>query len=224
MNRRDLLKISAAAGVSLGAFGLPSLAQAKQIASADGIEVLSVSDGNLRLPLSFIFPDVPEAELKALLDGNLVDGEFVEPGLNLTLMKNGDRTVLFDVGSGPNFMPSAGKLMDSLDAAGVASEDITDVVFTHAHPDHLWGILDDFDEVLFSEAVLHVPRREFKYWMDEETVEKTPDARKAFAVGAKNSQGPTVSTSLSQIRTLVRATTSDNCISKRPLLLVESIP
>ena len=101
MNRRDLLKISAAAGVSLGAFGLPSLAQAKQIASADGIEVLSVSDGNLRLPLSFIFPDVPEAELKALLDGNLVDGEFVEPGLNLTLMKNGDRTVLFDVGSGP---------------------------------------------------------------------------------------------------------------------------
>jgi glyoxylase-like metal-dependent hydrolase (beta-lactamase superfamily II) len=54
--------------------------------------------------------------------------------------------VLFDVGSGPNFMASAGKIAEALDAIGVAPDAVTHVLFTHAHPDHIWGVKDDFDE------------------------------------------------------------------------------
>ena len=186
MNRRSLLQLSAALGSTAFFPDFIAGTQAKQVANSDGVEIMTLSDGNLRLPLSFIFPEVPKEELQKLLSEILVEGEYVEPGLNLTLMRNDNRVVLFDVGSGSNFMPSAGKLADSLDAAGISADEITDVVFTHAHPDHLWGILDDFDEVLFSEATLHVPRKEFEFWSNDATVDLMPDARKPFAVGAKS--------------------------------------
>ncbi len=101
-------------------------------------------------------------------------------------MKDGDRVVLFDVGSGPNFMPSAGKILDNIDAAGIAPEDVTDVVFTHAHPDHIWGLLDDFDEFIFPEANYFINRVEWDYWRADDTLEKMPEARKTFVVGAQN--------------------------------------
>lgn len=186
MNRRSLLQFSAALGSTVFLPDFIMSAKAKQVSSSNAAEIMTLSDGNLRLPLSFLFPEVPREELRKLLSEIVVEDEFVEPGLNLTFMRMGDRLVLFDVGSGANFMPSAGKLGESLDAAGIAPDEITDVVFTHGHPDHLWGILDDFDEVLFSEATLHVPRAEFEFWKDENTVDLMPDARKSFAVGAKN--------------------------------------
>ena len=50
------------------------------------------------------------------------------------------------MGSGDRFMPSAGKLWDNLKAAGIDKGKITKVIFTHGHPDHLWGTVDDLDD------------------------------------------------------------------------------
>ena len=73
---------------------------------------------------------------------------------------------------------------DSLDAAGVSVDDITHVVFTHAHPDHIWGLLDEFDEPLFYEAAYHIGRQEWEYWTDPATVDTIGLERQSFAVGA----------------------------------------
>lgn len=82
-------------------------------------------------------------------------------------------------------MPSAGKVVDSLDAVGLTPEDITDVVFTHAHPDHIWGLLDEFDDLTFYNANYHMGRQEWDYWWSPDTVNSIGDDRAAFAVGAK---------------------------------------
>ena len=71
------------------------------------------------------------------------------------------------------------------EGAGLAPEDVTHVVFTHCHPDHLWGVLDDFDEPLFYEAQYMMGRAEWDYWWNPETVNEIGEARAAFAVGAK---------------------------------------
>ena len=54
-----------------------------------------------------------------------------------------------------------------------------------AHPDHIWGLLDDFDEPLFYDATYMMGRAEWDYWWDPDTVNTIGDARAAFAVGAK---------------------------------------
>ena len=181
LTRRQLL----AAGLpAAGLLLAPKLAWTKtQIGSKT---VSTLSDGHLTLPLNFIFPDVPQDELLALLSPDGSKLEAVEPPCNLTLLEDGDRKILFDAGSGANFMPTAGKLGDALAEAGLDVDSITDVIFTHAHPDHLWGIVDDFDEITFPSAQLYFPRAEWDYWYDENTVDTIGDARKTFAVGARN--------------------------------------
>ncbi|NNE53045.1 MAG: MBL fold metallo-hydrolase [Sulfitobacter sp.] len=174
-----------AAGLGLAhAAGFSPRAAHAEITLGD-IRLDVVSDGSLTLPGSFIFDGMPKDELQPILDTYGISSEVLTPPCNVTLMRSGDRTVLFDVGSGPDFMPNAGELLDALDALGVAPEDVTDVVFTHAHPDHLWGLLDDFDDPLFTEASYLIGKAEWDYWTNPATVDEIGEARAAFAVGAQ---------------------------------------
>lgn len=170
----------------LGALGLTGLTPLLARASVQlgDVTVTSLSDGYLQLPGDFAFAHLPQGELLPLLAQYGVSRDQIEPPCNVTLMQDGTRTVLFDVGSGPAFMPSAGALLENMDAAGVAPEDVTDVIFTHAHPDHLWGLLDDFDDPVFPNAAYMIGQAEWDYWTDPETVSTIGEARASFAVGA----------------------------------------
>lgn len=183
LTRRTLLR----AGVASAATALMPLGAQQAYALDIGDAVLtSVSDGNLVLPLSFSYPDAPQDALIALLQANGLPTDSLMPDCNVPILKSGDRTILFDVGSGANFMPSAGRLLDNMAAAGFDPTEVTDVVFTHCHPDHLWGLVDNFDEIVFPNASFHMGRAEWEFWRDPATVDAMPEARKTFAVGAQN--------------------------------------
>ncbi|MCH2164347.1 MAG: MBL fold metallo-hydrolase [Marinovum sp.] len=179
-SRRSVLKMATSSGV-LAAVPAPILARL-ELGSAN---LQTVSDGNLVLPGSFIFDGMPEGELQTVLEAFELSSDRITPPCNLTLLQDGPRNILFDVGSGPDFMPTAGNVVASLEAIGLAPEDITHVVFTHAHPDHIWGLLDDFDEPVFYEATYMMGKAEWEYWWNPATVDTIGDARAAFAVGAK---------------------------------------
>jgi len=182
VSRRTVLQLAAGAAA---AFLAPRRAFALGETRFGEKRVLMLADGTLTLPLSFIYPDAPRDELTALLASHGITGEALTPDCNVTLVQDGERTILFDVGAGTNFMPTAGKLPESLAEAGVDPSQVTDVVFTHGHPDHLWGLLDEFDEPLFPEAEFHMNRIEWEYWRAADTLEKTPEERKTFVVGAQ---------------------------------------
>jgi len=182
LSRRRFLKHSTSAVVVAG-FGLSKTASASVEFGAIKIDV--VSDGSLTLPGNFIFEPMPKDELAPVLEKHGQSPEQLTPPCNVTLMRSGDRTVLFDVGSGPDFAPNSGILLDSLESLGVSPDDVTDIVFTHAHPDHLWGLLDDFDDPLFPEASYMIGKTEWDYWMNPNTVDAIGEARVSFAVGAQ---------------------------------------
>ncbi len=185
VTRRQILKTGAIA-VATGGFGMAgSPVWAKSTTSLGKAKIDVLSDGNLKLPMNFVLPDPPKEELAALLGKYQMPTDGLEPDCNLTLLRDGERTILFDVGSGPNFMPSAGKLADAMEAVELDPSEVSHVVFTHAHPDHLWGLLDDFDELVFSEAEYMISRLEWDFWIDAGTIDKMSEGRKTFAAGAK---------------------------------------
>jgi glyoxylase-like metal-dependent hydrolase (beta-lactamase superfamily II) len=176
----------AAGTTTASSFFMPSMARALGSATLGEKQLTTVSDGHLTLPISFTFPDAPADELAALLKASGQPATALEPDCNVTVLRDGERVILFDVGSGHNFMPTAGKLLDNLDAAGFTPEDITDVLFTHAHPDHIWGLVDDFDELVFPNASYAINQVEWDFWLADATLDNMPDARKSFVIGARN--------------------------------------
>jgi glyoxylase-like metal-dependent hydrolase (beta-lactamase superfamily II) len=184
LSRREILAGGTAALALAGSGIRPGFAASVPISLGDA-EIQVFSDGTLSLPMSFVLPDQSATEVEELMKPHGLATDGITPDCNVTLYRNGDRLALFDVGSGPNFQPTAGELLTALEEAGVDPSDITDVIFTHGHPDHLWGVLDDFDDPLFSEAQYWVSETEWDYWRADDTLEKTPEARKSFVVGAQ---------------------------------------
>jgi glyoxylase-like metal-dependent hydrolase (beta-lactamase superfamily II) len=179
MTRRSYLALSAAAAL------MPRSGFAAQRVSLGEAELVTLSDGNLMLPAEFIFGPAPQEALAELAPELGIDLTApLTPPCNVTLLRQADRTILFDCGAGPAFQASAGRLMDALDAEGLTPDDITDVIFTHGHPDHLWGVLDDFDEPLFVNAAYKMGQIERDYWMDPDTIDTIGEARASFAAGA----------------------------------------
>lgn len=177
LSRRHVLAGLAAAGSMIGRLRA-------EVTLPTG-RLTTLSDGWLDLPGDFAFAGLPEDELTRILTQHNVARDVYRPECNLALYRDGTNIVLFDAGSGPDFMPNAGALTESLDAEGLAPEDITHVVFTHAHPDHIWGVLDDFDDPLFPDATHMMGRAEWDYWWNPETVSTIAPDRAALAVGAK---------------------------------------
>jgi glyoxylase-like metal-dependent hydrolase (beta-lactamase superfamily II) len=61
------------------------------------------------------------------------------------LVRGRDRVVLIDAGLGPGELMGikAGAMLENLRQAGVTPEDVTDVVFTHLHIDHIGWVSHD---------------------------------------------------------------------------------
>ncbi|MDP2085963.1 MAG: MBL fold metallo-hydrolase [Gemmobacter sp.] len=182
LTRRQFLATATAAAATPLA---PRRLWAGSTLTLGALQIDTLSDGTLTLPGDFILGGMPQAELQAVVARHGLPTDVLTPPCNVTLLRDGSNTVLFDVGAGPDFQPSAGKLLEAFDAMGLAPEDITHVLFTHAHPDHLWGLLDEFDEPLFPNAEFMIGAAEFDYWMHPDTVTTIGEARTAFAVGAQ---------------------------------------
>ena len=172
-------------GACLAALGSQSRITLADIQLGTSARISTLSDGYLTLPPGMIFGAMPQEELKEILTDYQTDLTRYEPECNVVLYQDGENTVLFDVGAGADFMPTSGKLLDSLNAIDLSPDDVTQVVFTHAHPDHIWGVLDDFDDPLFANATYHFGRKEWDYWWDPATVNTIGAGRASFAVGAK---------------------------------------
>lgn len=181
IRRRTFLSLSAAFAA------LPLMGQrvwSNTSIELQGLRIDSLSDGYLSLPPSFAFEGIDADLVQASVSRHALGDGALTPPCNLMLLRDGSRNVLFDVGSGPEFMDSAGQLPEALALLDLTPDDITDVVFTHGHPDHLWGLLDDFDEPVFENATYYMGAEELAYWRDPDTVNTIGEDRVSFVVGA----------------------------------------
>jgi glyoxylase-like metal-dependent hydrolase (beta-lactamase superfamily II) len=81
------------------------------------------------------------------------------------LVRTAGRVVLVDTGVGPiEGLFSGGKLLDSLAACGLAPEDVTDVLFTHLHFDHVgWSTRKGV--IVFPNATYRCDERDWSHFV-----------------------------------------------------------
>jgi glyoxylase-like metal-dependent hydrolase (beta-lactamase superfamily II) len=172
------LFLSQVAGLSIAA-ALPARAQSRNNFKIGDIGVRVLDDGHMMVPrdrIAAIGTDEALLASELLPRGATALPEQFRFSLNVTLLEIDGKRVLIDAGAGGTWVPDGGKLGDALTAAGIDPGSIDHVVLTHAHPDHLWGVVDDFDNTLrFPNAAYTIPNREFEFWMSA----TEPDAARA---------------------------------------------
>jgi glyoxylase-like metal-dependent hydrolase (beta-lactamase superfamily II) len=184
LDRRKFL-VGAAGLVAAGILPKHALALAGPYSFKQGsYDVTVVSDGTLVVPLA-LFPDAKPDELKALLGPMLKDATQAQFEASPLLLKSGSDLILMDTGSGGNFAPTAGKIGESLKAAGIEPGAITKVIFTHAHPDHCWGTVGADGKLLYPNATLHMAETEWNFWAAPDLAGKMPKEMQAMVTATQ---------------------------------------
>ncbi len=89
------------------------------------------------------------------------------------LLQNDGRKILVDTGIGflekplvfrGNSYVFEGRLQQLLLQENIRKEDITDVVITHFHPDHIGGIFAENGKLIFSNAQFHMHEDDWMNW------------------------------------------------------------
>lgn len=136
-----------------------------------GFEITVISDSEAFIdgPFPLIGANGTEEDVHRLMRDNLLPEARYQPGFSPTIVNTGREVVLFDTGNGENGFvprPNGGWLARELAPAGFKPEDITVVVLSHGHPDHVGGIVDG-GKPLFPNARYVIGQIEYDYWAPE---------------------------------------------------------
>lgn len=120
--------------------------------------------GSIRDPLKYLIGSTPEAweGYEHFLDA---EGQ-MRNSFTCYLFDTGSKLVMIDTGFGANVPDGtdAGHMPAVLDKLGVAASEVDHVVFTHLHPDHILGSLDEHQAPFFVNATHWSLTREIEHW------------------------------------------------------------
>ena len=180
MNRRTLLKTSLAAGV-LSEWPIPTVLAQDQPTptptndrkpagfkrfSLGDLALTVLTDGYIRQsPVHpFMAPLAQPGQVRDVLEAAFRPTDFIDVALNVLVVKSNDRLILLDTGMGVFAGPTQGYLPKNLADAGFRTEAFTDVILSHAHTDHIGGLIDKQNKLVFANAAVHIAKAEYDFW------------------------------------------------------------
>lgn len=150
--------------------------------ASDGVKTFKVGEATIwaiadsisERDLSVFPTDTPDIAQKYVPEGK------TPTAIMVFLIKFGDHLILVDTGLGG----PASYMLPGLEQAGFAPEDVTAVLLTHYHGDHIGGLLNDDDKV-FPNAKIYSSQKEQVYWLDYDTMLANPARRGNFELARK---------------------------------------
>jgi len=148
---------------------------------------IAIRDAANRYPLGMFLTNLLKEQYEPLMRQRGEDLEEIELPYTCLVIQTGRERVLVDTGMGFNsFVPGKGKLLDHLRTEGIQPEGIDMVIISHAHPDHIGGVLAEDGQLAFPNARHVMFKEEWSYWMSNPSlVELQVD--EGFKEGMKSS-------------------------------------
>jgi glyoxylase-like metal-dependent hydrolase (beta-lactamase superfamily II) len=162
-------RLAAAAALWSLCAGPPALAQAPpaptpaaQPFRLGAVELVALRDAGFALPNDGkVFGlNASPAEVSKVLVAAGAPPDKIPLSVDALLVKAPGRVVLLDTGLGPS---AHGALVASLALAGVSPADVTDVLITHGHGDHVGGLLDAAGKSAFPKATIRMSANEWAW-------------------------------------------------------------
>ncbi|WP_337270418.1 MBL fold metallo-hydrolase [Oryzifoliimicrobium ureilyticus] len=147
-------------------------------------DITVLSDGPIILHGELFAPEADEAERANIVSRLKGYDNKAHAQSNIPLIVHNKDIILVDVGAGKRFQPTEGMLEENLGRVGLSADDITIVLISHAHPDHIWGLLKDDGSLRFSKAKYFVGKAEWAFWMGEAASALPPEVQ-PFVAGAR---------------------------------------
>ncbi|CAL1692850.1 hypothetical protein MMB232_03033 [Brevundimonas subvibrioides] len=142
------------------------------------LEAISLRDGGLTVPNDNKVLGIgrtPE-EVAAVLTGAGAPGDTISLSIQPLLVRTGERLVLIDTGVGTGMGGAGGKLQASLTAAGVDPAEITEILISHSHGDHVGGLVGADGSLLFPNAVIRIEANEWDFMRANPELKAVSDA------------------------------------------------
>lgn len=133
------------------------------------MEITVLQDIAIQLPAAVFGANVTEEEvIEFLADRNYNTGD-QNVTVDLMLVKSGDRLALLDTGIGNAFgMPA--RLLPTLETLGIAPGDITNVIISHFHIDHVSSVSSE-GSLVFPNASVHFAQTEWDFLQNPPDIE-----------------------------------------------------
>jgi glyoxylase-like metal-dependent hydrolase (beta-lactamase superfamily II) len=144
-----------------------------------------LSDGYFTLPGSVFAPEASLAERAEAVEKLGFKDDTIRSRANIPVITRGSEVILVDVGAGQKYEPTEGLLTANMTALGIDPASVSRIVFTHGHPDHIWGTLTETGSLRFPNATYYIGETEWNFWMDPDFRTSMPDVLHPFAIGAQ---------------------------------------
>lgn len=136
----------------------------------DGFNAAPMKDGFVR--------DVSAAQVGDALEAYFRPRDTLHITFTPVVLRTGGEVVLIDTGMADNGPPTAGQLRAGMVAAGIDPSEVTKVIISHFHGDHILGLRTKGQELCYPNAEVMVPEAEWAFWTDDAKKAQAPDAMK----------------------------------------------